>query len=214
MIRLVLLACLLPGAGAVESEHRVGSPEPQVDLAPADGGVGAHLARLERRINDLEEKKALNGRGAYAGGSGLRVELGGTGDESLLERLRRHERELTALRAEKTERERQQADTAAALASESDRRRQASERAAALGHVQESLVTARQVLTERQTAIDRLKAELAASELARLRAERAHYLLAAAVLRLPAVPGVELSDLQDSVRQEARNVLPSERSGE
>ena len=118
------------------------------------------------------------------------------------------------MRAEKTERERQQADTAAALAGESERRRQASERAAALGHVQESLVTARQVLMERQTAIDRLKTELAASELARLRAERAHYLLAAAVLRLPAVPGIELSDLQDSVRQEARNILPSERSGE
>ncbi|MFM2091883.1 MAG: hypothetical protein RLZZ127_2372 [Planctomycetota bacterium] len=188
MIRPLLLAAVAVLASAAEDDRRLQD----------------RIAALEQRIQAMESARggAAAGTGAYARGSSLRIDGAG---ESVLERLRRMEQELAEARAVIGGRERELAaarEQARSLASEGS---EAAERAAGLEHVRTSLVTAQQVLAERQTAIEALQAQLAASELARLKAERSHLTLAAAVLRLQPQPAA-VNDLQEQVRAETRSV--------
>ncbi len=184
----LLLGLVLVPAGAAEPE------------AP-DLAVQARLAALEQRIQAMEGAKPQpGGVGAYARGSGLRIDGAG---ESVLERLRRLDQELAEARAVAAGRERELLEAherSRALAAEGQ---DSAQRAAGLEHVRTALVTAQQVLAERQTAIDALQAQLTASELARLKAERSHLQLAAAVLRLQPQPAA-VNDLQEMVRAETR----------
>ena len=131
-----------------------GAAEPE----GADQAVQARLAALEQRIQAMEGAKPQpGGVGAYARGSGLRIDGAG---ESVLERLRRLDLELAEARALAAGRERELAEAherTRALAAEGQ---DAAQRAAGLEHVRTSLVTAQQVLAERQTAIDALQAQL------------------------------------------------------
>jgi hypothetical protein len=52
-----------------------------------------------------------------------------------------------------------------------------------------------------------LESDLAAAELARLKAERAHFVLGAQVLRLEPGRPVDLQDLQEAVRRQARDLV-------
>lgn len=176
---------------------------PLLSSAEGEAEIQARLVALETKIASLETPRPLGpGTGAYAHGSSLRIDGAG---ETVLERLRRLEQELAGANATIAGRERELAaaqEQAKQLAAEGG---DAAQRAAGLEHVRTSLVTAQQVLSERQTRIDTLQAQLAASELARLKAERGYLQLAASVLRLQAQPAA-VNDLLDLVRAEARGL--------
>jgi chromosome segregation ATPase len=189
--------CLLLLAGAVIAADGNG-----------DSAVTGHLARLEARIAALEGRSTdPHARGAYAGGSSLRIDTGIKTDETVLERLRRLEREIGEARSSLATRDRDLAKAADDLAKARNQGAQASDTAAGLAHVEDSLRTAQQVLAERQGHIDGMAGDLAAAELARLKAERSHYQLAAALLRLKTGQTAELQDLQDQIRQQARELV-------
>ena len=177
-----------------------------------DAQLAQRLDQLGRQIRALEQRlpataPAATGVGAFSRGPGLRID--GMG-ETVLERAQRLERELAEAQAVIAGRERELAESTAREAQLMRRGSDQRERIAALEHVEDQLITARQALAERATRIDQLEARAQAAELARLRADRAYFQLAAAVLRLQANQPAPLNDLQDLIRQEARTLLPSE----
>lgn len=176
-----------------------------------DAKLQAMIEELDRKIASLEKKVAnpatpqISGTGAYSRGTTLRV-AGDNSGESLLEKLRRLESELTAASANVTVKNQtiaqlnQQRDAAIATS------REARERADYLSHSSESLVAAQQTLSERQEQISMLNAQLAAGELQRLRAERHWYQLASEILRLSPDDARDLPGVQSRIRQATREV--------
>jgi chromosome segregation ATPase len=180
-------------------------PTPAVVMpATADQqAISAHLDELERKISGLEGR--LNhSQGALRHGSNLLVD--GGGQESVLERLRRLDRELAASRAVAADQEKHIAALRGQLTAAHGRGDELAGQADALGHVRDSLVNAQQELAERKTIIASLNEQLAVCELQRLRAEKAYYQLAASVLKLAPGQTQELADLQDLVRIQVKDV--------
>jgi hypothetical protein len=175
----------------------------------ADAGSAAvhqRLAELDQKIAAMEQRQQSKstGQGAYRSGPLLLV--AGQGQESVLERLRRLERELTAAQALSA----QQSSELAALRSgvkdaNSDRVR-LNERVAYLDHTREALDVARSAIRERDGNLETLQAQFAASELQRLRAERDWYQMAGEILRLPPDRVDRIEDLQNRVRGLVRDV--------
>lgn len=213
--RTVIPALLALGllAGCAGQARPAPAPTPAPGTPVAEGAVQDHLARLEEKIARLEQSSTSansTGKGALRAGSSLRVE--GTGGETVLERLRRLERERAEQEARLGERERRLSDLERELGTARNHGRTMEEKADYLARVQESLVAAQQTLAERQEEISGLKAGLGASELQRLRGEREYYLLAAAVLRLTAERPAELAEVQERLRDQAKELAA--RSGE
>ncbi len=228
---LVLLAAGLGlSATAVDAPGRIvgrGGGEPASETPPAPVPAGsaedrlvAHLRDLDAKISRLEariEPRTLAGRGAFAGGSGLLVGLpnGSTGgstsgkDETLLERMRRLEREVGESRALASEREQALAATRVDLERARDQGKLSAEQVDALSHTRDNLITAQQALNERQGAIASLSERLTTTELARLRSEREFYRFAANVLKLTPGQTAELAELQDALRQHLRELMPA-----
>ncbi len=189
------------------------SPEPrsQTALPPADPillspdqlAIIAHLAELERKIVEME-KRLGHGRGALKGGPTLVVS--GNGQETVLERLRRLERELAqakaayAVKSDETDLLRDRLTIANTrgdgLAAQAD----------SLSRVRDDLITAQQELAERKALITTLDEQLASVELQRLRIEQRYYTVAASVLRLPPGQSQELIDLQAQVRKQVKEI--------
>ena len=224
---LVLLAAgLALSAPAVDAPGRIvgrGGGESASETPPAPVPAGsaedrlvAHLRDLDAKISRLEsriEPRTLAGRGAFSGGSGLLVGLpsGSTGgkDETLLERMRRLEREVGESRALASEREQALAATRSDLERARDQGKLSAEQVDALTHTRDNLITAQQALNERQGAIESLAERLTTTELARLRSEREFYRFAANVLKLTPGQTAELAELQDALRQHLRELMPA-----
>jgi septal ring factor EnvC (AmiA/AmiB activator) len=172
----------------------------QAELQAHLGELDAKIARLEGRISAADPV----GTGAYARGSTLRVE--GNGKESVLERLRRVERELSAATATASAKD----ATIRTLTAQRDEAmstgREASEKIDFLASSRESLIAAQQTLAERQERISALNAQLATAELQRLRAERRWYALAGEVLRLTPEDARDLPEMQARIREATRDV--------
>lgn len=206
------LLALLAGAGlgvagcSFEQRSHRSAPAtapPATAMTADQAAIAAHLASLERKIAAME-KRLGHGHGALKGGPNLLVD--GGGQESVLERLRRLERELAeakAAYAAKTDeadllRDRLTiANTRGdGLAAQTD----------SLSRVRDDLITAQQELAERKAAITTLEEQLAGAELQRLRIEQRYYTIAASVLRIPAGQSQELIDLQAQVRKQVKEV--------
>lgn len=172
----------------------------------SDQAMREHLARLDEKIARLEQRSTGgNGQGAMRQGSSLRIE--GTGGETVLERLRRLEGERAELAGRLAGRDGRLAELARELETARSAGRTHEQRADYLARVQDSLVATQQTLAERQEEIAGLRSRLEASELQRLRSEREYYLLAAAVLRLTSERPAELAEVQERLRDQAKDLL-------
>lgn len=188
---------LLSGCGPLTS--RYGAPPAMSSEARA---LDTHIAALEQQIADLERGLG-RGRGAYSQGSLLRVE-GRDKGEPPLDRLRRLEREIADAQAQVTARDTRITSLTRELATVRDQGKTLSEQAGDLAYTRDALVTAQQALTEARGDADGFRAQLAASELQRLKAEREHYRFAAAILRLTPGQTSPFLQLQDEAREVAR----------
>jgi chromosome segregation ATPase len=189
--------------------------QPRTDdgkTAPAPAGeqaaLQARMNELDRKIAALEGKAGsaskATGTGAYAHGTTLRVE--GDGRESVLERLRRLEHELVGAQATIAAKERQLAEVSSARDAALDHGRDVGEKVDALTRSRNDLIAAQQTLAERQERIDVLTAQIATSELQRLRAERRWYALAREVLHLTPEDARDLPEMQSRIREATREV--------
>lgn len=177
--------------------------------AGSDQAVREHLARLDEKIARLEGANGPGGSGQGALRQGSSLRIGGTGGETVLERLRRLEGERADLAGRLAGREERLAELTRALDAARGAGRTHEQRADYLARVQDSLVATQQTLAERQEELAAQRSRLEASELQRLRSEREYYLLAAAVLRLASDRPAELAEVQERLRDQAKDLLRS-----
>ncbi len=194
---LTLLAC----CAACTPGPRNAAREPASSEAQT---LERHLAGLEAQIAKLE-KDLGKGRGAYRAGSLLRVE-GKHGGEAPLDRLRRLERELADAEAVIAARDSRVAELSRELQTARDQGKNLGEQASDLAYARDALVTAQQALGEARGQADGLHAQLATSELQRLKAEREHFRFAASILKLAPGQTSQLLELQDEAREAARQL--------
>jgi DNA repair exonuclease SbcCD ATPase subunit len=194
--------CLLAGLGGCASPAAT-RPAPAPANREAEN-LDAHVVELEARIAELEGRIG-SGRGAYSSGSLLRI-ADDRRSEPPLERLRRLERELADAKAQLSTRQARLDEITRELTQLRASGRAASERADDLSYAKDALITAQQALAERQAAADGLRAQLAQAELARLKAEREQYRIAARVLRLTPGQATPLVELQEEVRSSIRQI--------
>ncbi len=187
----------------------IGTPVVPLGTAqdPIQDAVAYRLAELDRKIQTLEHQLQSPQRkatGALAGGPRLRIESGG--QEALLDRLRRLEKELAIAQATIQSKEARIHNLEVTRADLTATSTDLTQRNDYLTHTENSLKTAQQALAERQERLANLEAQLNASELARLRAEREHYLLAADILRMTPEQAAALPEIQSRIREQARGL--------
>jgi len=194
---LLLAVIILAGCGP-----QPGRPAAALALSAEAQTLDRHIAALEQQITDLERGLG-RGRGVYSQGSLLHVDGRGKG-EPPLDRLRRQERELADALAQIAARDGRITSLTRELATARDQGKTLGEQAGDLAYAKDALVTAQQALAEAHGDTDGFRAQLAASELQRLKAEREQYRFAASLLRL--IPGqtTPLLQLQDEAREAAR----------
>jgi len=203
----LLAGAALAGAGC-SFETRAHRNEPQpvastAELPPDQVAITAHLAELERKITTLE-KRLGHGQGALKAGPNLLVD--GGGQESVLERLRRQERELAAAKAAYAAKSDEADLLRNRLTIANSRGDGLAAQTDSLTRVRDDLVTAQQELAERKAVILTLEEQVASSELQRLRIEQRYYIVAAGLLRLPPGQSQELIDLQTQVRKQVKEI--------
>jgi chromosome segregation ATPase len=164
--------------------------------------LDGHLAELEAQIAKLERDLG-RGRGAYRDGSMLHVE-GQQRGEPPLDRLRRLERELADAQAQIAARDTRVSELTRELATARDQGRNLGEQASDLAYARDALVTAQQAMAEARAEADGLRAQIATSELQRLKAEREQFRFAAKLLRLAPGQATQLLELQEEARESAR----------
>jgi uncharacterized coiled-coil protein SlyX len=190
-------------AMAAEIPSRSGPAFQKTDALSAKvAELDAKIARLEGRLDSRTPQ--ILGSGAYAKGTTLRID--GNGNESLLERLRRLEREVAAANATAAAKDQTISKLNHELGLAQNTGKQAREQADYLAHTGESLLAAQQTLGERQERIAALSAQAAASDLQRLRAERRWYALAGEILRLTPGDARDLPEIQNRIREATREV--------
>ncbi len=194
-----------PGCTFDNRSHRSAPEHPPAAVAttPDQAAIAAHLLELERKITTLE-KRLGHGHGALSGGPTLVVD--GGGQESVLERLRRQERELAAARAAYAAKTAETDLLRDRLTIANTRGDGLSAQADSLSRVRDDLITAQQELGERKAVIAIVEEQLAATELQRLRIEQRYYTVAAGLLRLPPGQSQELIDLQTQVRKQVKEI--------
>jgi len=193
---------------ADDSSAPATAPAPTAGPASGDqADIAHHLDELEKKINQLEHQLG-SGHGALREGSTFTVDSGGK--ETILERSRRLANELAAAHAEIEAKDKLIADLHQDLTGATRRGEGLAERADALSHIRDNLVTAQQELADRQSKLTALGDQLALSELARLRAERAYYLIASGLIKLAPGQTQELVDLQELVRQHVKELKPAD----
>lgn len=203
----LLAGAALAGAGcSFESRAHRSAPTtttPAAAANPDQAAIAIHLAELERKISQME-KRLGHGHGALKGGPTLLVD--GGGQESVLERLRRLERELAAAKAAYAAKTDETDLLRDRLTIANTRGDGLAAQADSLSRVRDDLITAQQELAERKAIITTLEEQLAAAELQRLRVEQRYYTIAAGVLRLPPAQSQELIDLQTAVRKQVKEI--------
>ena len=170
--------------------------------ATDQAAIADHLLHLEKKISQLEHRLG-HGQGALRAGPNRLVD--GGGNESVLERLRRVEGELSdskmTVSAQHAEIDllREQASQAVSrgnnLAAQSD----------SLSHVKDHLITAQQELAARKTTIIALDQQVASIELQRLLIEQQYFTTAAGLLKLVPGQSQELLDLQAQIRRQIKS---------
>lgn len=205
---ILAFAAILAVAGCTPRGPRAGTGPGSAVVAttataPEVLALERQLAAVEQQIGRLEGALG-RGRGTYRDGAMLRVEGRGGGGEAPLDRLRRLERELADAEARLAARDARIAEATRELQAAREQERSLGERAGDLAYAKEALVTAQQALAEARSDCDGLRAQLAASELQRLKAEREQYRIAAALLRLAPGQASQLLELQDEARAAAR----------
>lgn len=178
-------------------------PPPAAATTPDQQVIAAHLLELERKIATLE-KRLGHGHGALSGGPTLVVD--GGGQESVLERLRRLERELASAKAAHAAKNNETDLLRDRLTIANTRGDGLAAQTDSLSRVRDDLVTAQQELAERKAVITTMEEQLAGTELQRLRIEQRYYTVAAGLLRLPPGQSQELIDLQTQVRKQVKEV--------
>lgn len=193
----LLAGLALAGCGPQPSRFAAATP------ASAEArALDTHIAALEQQIAELERGLG-RGRGAYSQGSLLRVQ-GREKGEPPLDRLRRLERELADAQAQIASRDTRITALTRELGTARDQGKALGEQAGDLAYAKDALVSAQQALSEARGDSEGYRAQLAASELQRLKAEREHYRFAAALLRLNPGQTSPLLQLQDEAREAAR----------
>lgn len=172
-------------------------------LSPDQVAVISHLAQLEYKIA-MMEKRLGHGSGALRGGPTLLVD--GGGQETVLERLRRLERELAQAKAAFGVKSDEADLLRDRLALANTRGDGLAAQTDSLSRVRDDLITAQQELAERKAVIATLDEQLAGAELQRLRIEQRYYIVAASILRLPPGQSQELIDLQTQVRKQVKEI--------
>ena len=196
---LAIAGCTLePRVAPMAPDSTTGSA-----MSADQAAIANHLSELERKITTLE-KRLGHGHGALKEGSTLVVD--GGGQESVLERLRRLERELAGAKANYVAKTTETDLLRDRLSIANTRSDGLAAQSDSLSRVRDDLVTAQQELAERKTIIFKLDEQLAATELQRLRVEQRYYTVAAGLLRLPAGQSQELIDLQTQVRKQVKEV--------
>jgi len=193
-----VLACALAGCGPPQQRAA------RLPASPESQALENHVEALEHQIADLERSLG-KGRGAYSQGSLLKVE-GREKGEPPLDRLRRQERELSDANAQIAARDARIAELVRDLGAARDQGKALGEQASDMSFAKDALVTAQQALAEARANADGLTAQLATSELQRLKAEREHYRFAAALLRIGPGQATQLLQLQDEAREAARGL--------
>ena len=222
MKRLVVAVGLAALSGCFRTESGTtpalpaGTPVPNLGTAqdPVQDAVSHRLMELDRKIATLEQQLQSPQRkatGAMASGPRLRIESGG--QEALLDRLRRLEKELAVANATIQTKEAQIHNLEITRADLKATSTDLTQRNDYLSHTESSLKTAQQALAERHEKLAQLEAQLNASELARLRAEREHYLLAADILRMTPEQPAALPEIQGRIREQARALQNSTSTG-
>lgn len=203
-----------PAAVAAEPEREEQDNPPAANVSAATESalakVNEHLRELEDKIARMEKQRGA-GRGAMRYGSSLRVD--GANEETVLERLRRLERELSNAKATVAQRSKEISDLQESLSTSEAAKQTLTERADVLEHAHDNLETAQQELADRQQRLTLLGEQLAASELMRLRIERMYYQLAANLVKLTPGQTQDLVDLQDHVRNQVKELEPQNESG-
>jgi predicted ribosome quality control (RQC) complex YloA/Tae2 family protein len=138
------------------------------------------------------------GSGAFRDGPTLRLE--GSGNETLLEKLRRLENEMAVTRDTLSERDKSIADLERENTLLRERGKDLIGRLELLEHARVSLEQARQEVADRGKRLDALSAQVMSSERARLLCERAAFDTAAEILALQANDAQKLLDLQSRLR--------------
>ncbi|MCS6970963.1 MAG: hypothetical protein N3B15_00715 [Planctomycetota bacterium] len=205
---VLLCGCATSRAAAVPDRWVYGEDEAAAERRAAAETIERHLAQLEQRIAELERAQRAHGRGAYRAGSLLRVIGRSAPGSTPLEQLRQLEQRLAEAEAALAARDRRIAELRAELERAQAQGTELREQVGDLSYTREALTTAQQALAEAQARAEDLMQQLAASELARLRAEREHFRLAAAVLRLSPGQTTRLLELQEEAREAARRLEP------
>lgn len=201
---LVGAAIGIAGCSFDQRSHRSApEPVPAQQPTPDQAAIAAHLASLEQKIAAME-KRLGHGHGALKGGPNLLVD--GGGQESVLERLRRLERELAQAKAAYAAKTDETDLLRDRLTIANTRGDGLAAQADSLSRVRDDLITAHQELAERKAAITTLDEQLASVELQRLRIEQRYYTMAASLLRVPAGQSQELIDLQTQVRKQVKEI--------
>lgn len=197
---LLITVVMLAGC-QLEQRRSLSDTDPTLQT-PESRVLDSHIADLEAQIARLEHNLG-KGRGAYRDGSLLRVE-GKEKGEPPLDRLRRLEREIADSQAQLTARDSHIAELTKSLSSVRDQSKSLSEQASDHAYARDALITAQQALSEAHAETEGMRAQLAASELQRLKAEREQYRFAARLLRLAPGQTTQLLEVQDEAREAAR----------
>lgn len=168
----------------------------------ADQALDDHsrrVAELERRLDELGQRLAPQGRGAYAGGPVLEIDAQGR-TVSLLQRLHDLKQELASARTMLDGRL-AELEAVRGRQAEADLRIKAQERdLTLLANEKAYKEYAQGELAVRAKEIAALKEQVQASELKRLEVERAYYGFASELLVLRPVQAQEIQALQRSLR--------------
>lgn len=196
-----------PPAGTPATVATPPPPDPQAE-PPAPVVDERRLARLERRLRALESRLGGSGSGAYRSGSTLRLE--GSGEATLLDHLHRLETELATAEQRSANQREQLATLRQRLLATKTLGDNLEEQLAILERVEDKNQTQLQELAEFRRKTNALQSELAASELARLRLEKAYFDLVTEVVTMRIDETQRLRALQQHLRTRSPDHRPGD----
>jgi uncharacterized membrane protein YccC len=207
----VLIAAVFAVSGCATDE-RASSPAAAYGSNASDSAaIADYLGNLEQKIANLESRLG-HSKGALVHGPNRLVD--GGGNESVLEKLRRLDRELADAHFEIKNKAAEIIILREQVAQTSAKNKDAAAQNDALVHVRDHLITAQQELNARKNTIATLEQNLTASELQRLRMEQTYFTTVAVVLRIMPGQAQELLDLQTSLRRQLKTFVPEKVTAE
>ncbi len=173
--------------------------------APTESG-GTALARLADRIEELETRLAVRGRGAYRHGSTLAV--GEDHDDTPLQRLHRLQIGLDGSRSRLDKLRTDLEGTRQKLAAARNENLEMKDTLALLDRAESKMHSAIQEAEVHRERLGTIEQQLTASELRRLRAEHAYLSLAEELIGMRLDETRQFIDLQRRLRGEVQEYRP------